>query len=182
MHRGDVADVGPTPAPSEMAGIDHVVAAVMAMPGVATASCSVDGGPYAACATSFTADLSAAADGPHTISVRNADAAGNQSAATSQTYDLDRSAPGAPTITSPPSPSNVTTPSWGITTEAGSTTECRLDELFPPSYGYGGFERKFLRCRSRLYEMLSQPLEHDRGVDLPDEIGPLEEVRHAHRP
>jgi cell division protein ZapE len=62
------------------------------------------------------------------------------------------------------------------------STECRLAELFPPSYGYGGFERKFLRCRSRLYEMLSQPQERDRGVDFTDEVGPLEEVRHAHRP
>jgi len=42
MHRGDVTDMGPTPAAAEMAGIDHVVAAVMAMPGVATASCTVD--------------------------------------------------------------------------------------------------------------------------------------------
>jgi cell division protein ZapE len=62
------------------------------------------------------------------------------------------------------------------------STECRLDELFPPSYGYGGFERKFLRCRSRLYEMLSQPLPRDRGVDLCDEESVFEEVRHAHRP
>lgn len=61
------------------------------------------------------------------------------------------------------------------------STECRLDDLFPSSYGYGGFERKFLRCRSRLYEMLSQPLLHERGVDLPDEDDP-EEPRHAHRP
>ena len=61
------------------------------------------------------------------------------------------------------------------------STECRLDDLFPPSYGYGGFERKFLRCRSRLYEMLSQPLPHARGVDLPDDANGLEEVRHAHR-
>ncbi len=63
-----------------------------------------------------------------------------------------------------------------------ASIECRLDELFPPSYGYGGFERKFLRCRSRLYEMLSQPLLHDRGVDLSDEDSPFEEVQHAHRP
>jgi cell division protein ZapE len=62
------------------------------------------------------------------------------------------------------------------------STECRLNDLFPPSYGYGGFERKFLRCRSRLYEMLSQPLPHDRGVELPDELNGLEEARHAHRP
>jgi cell division protein ZapE len=62
------------------------------------------------------------------------------------------------------------------------STECRLDELFPPSYGYGGFERKFLRCRSRLYEMLSHPLRHDRGVELEDTGSPFEEVQHAYRP
>lgn len=63
-----------------------------------------------------------------------------------------------------------------------ASTECRLDELFPPSYGFGGFERKFLRCRSRLYEMLSQPLPHERGVDLLDDAEDLEEARHVHRP
>jgi cell division protein ZapE len=60
--------------------------------------------------------------------------------------------------------------------------ECRLDDLFPPSYGYGGFERKFLRCRSRLYEMLSQPLAAERGADLPDAADRFEEECHAHRP
>ncbi len=62
------------------------------------------------------------------------------------------------------------------------STECRLDDLFPPSYGYGSFERKFLRCRSRLYEMLSQPLLQDRGVDLPDETDTFEESLDVHRP
>lgn len=93
----------------------------------ATASCAVDGGPYTACGTSVTADLSAAADGAHTISVRNADVAGNQSLATTGTYELDRTAPGAPTILSPPSPSSVTNPVWGIAADTGGTNECRLD-------------------------------------------------------
>lgn len=34
-----------------------------------------------------------------------------------------------------------------------------LDELFPSTIGYGPFERKFRRCRSRLFEMLSEPSE-----------------------
>lgn len=63
-----------------------------------------------------------------------------------------------------------------------ASTHCRLDDLFPPSFGFGGFERKFLRCRSRLYEMLSQPLSRGRGVDLHDDAGDPEEARHAHRP
>lgn len=63
-----------------------------------------------------------------------------------------------------------------------ASTECQLDDLFPPSYGYGGFERKFLRCRSRLYEMLSQPLLRDRGVDLPDDRLERGEETHVHHP
>jgi hypothetical protein len=88
----------------------------------ATATCSVDAGPFASCGTPVTADLSAAPDGVHTIAVRNADAAGNQSLAATATYDLDRSAPGSPVITSPPSPSNDTSPVWGIAAEAGAST------------------------------------------------------------
>ncbi len=63
-----------------------------------------------------------------------------------------------------------------------ASSECRLDELFPSSYGYGGFERKFLRCRSRMYEMLSQPLTQGRGIDLRDDERTVLEVQHAARP
>ena len=45
-------------------------------------------------------------------------------------------------------------------------SECLPEELFPPSYGYGGFERKFRRCQSRLHEMLAQPLDRPHGVEL----------------
>ncbi len=96
-------------------------------PDAVTATCSLDGGPFTACTSPFTANLSAAADGLHTIAFRNADGAGNQSAATSSTYTLDRAAPAAPVITSPPSPSSDRSPSWGITVEHGASTECRLD-------------------------------------------------------
>jgi len=48
------------------------------------------------------------------------------------------------------------------------STDCALADIFPPSYGYGGFERKFRRCGSRLYEMLSQPLRSERGRDFAD--------------
>jgi len=34
-----------------------------------------------------------------------------------------------------------------------------LDSLFPSTYGYGSFERNFRRCRSRLYEMLTEPID-----------------------
>jgi cell division protein ZapE len=62
-------------------------------------------------------------------------------------------------------------------------SECRLSALFPSSYGYGGFERKFRRCGSRLHEMLSQPLDAGRGVDMPGDVfETVEEERHARRP
>jgi cell division protein ZapE len=41
---------------------------------------------------------------------------------------------------------------------------CTLAELFPPSYGYGGFKRKFRRCQSRLHETLSEPLTADANT------------------
>ncbi|RIK45475.1 MAG: cell division protein ZapE [Chloroflexi bacterium] len=37
--------------------------------------------------------------------------------------------------------------------------EVTLESLFPSTFGYGPFERKFRRCRSRLYEMLTEPIE-----------------------
>ena len=37
-------------------------------------------------------------------------------------------------------------------------SDVTLEDIFPPSYGYGGFKRKFRRCQSRLYEALSEPL------------------------
>jgi cell division protein ZapE len=61
--------------------------------------------------------------------------------------------------------------------------ECTPGELFPPSYGYGGFERKFRRCQSRLHEMLAQPLTPSRGADFPlDDDAEAEEQTRAHRP
>ena len=41
-----------------------------------------------------------------------------------------------------------------------------LGDLFPPSYGYGGFKRKFRRCQSRLHEMLSEPVPHPAVMRL----------------
>lgn len=97
-------------------------------PEAVMASCSVDGAPFASCASPFTANLAAAADGNHTVAIRNRDLAGNQSPGVGLTYRLDRAAPGAPTIGSPASPSRVVNPTWTIDAEAGATTECRLDD------------------------------------------------------
>ncbi|MCO5177532.1 MAG: cell division protein ZapE [Thermomicrobiales bacterium] len=50
------------------------------------------------------------------------------------------------------------------------SSDCQPDDLFPPSYGYGGFERKFRRCQSRLHEMLAQPLSRLTGAELGEEV------------
>ena len=94
------------------------------------ATCSVDGGPYQSCSSPYTANLSpppGADEVTHTLDVRNHDLAGNHSPATTSSYLLDRLAPAPPAITGPGSPSNGLTPVWTITTEAGATTECRLN-------------------------------------------------------
>ena len=64
------------------------------------------------------------------LAVRNADAAGNQSLPATSTYDLDRAAPGAPTITSPPSPSMVTT----LTASTLCTVRPYLRQCTPPAF------------------------------------------------
>jgi cell division protein ZapE len=62
-------------------------------------------------------------------------------------------------------------------------TECSPSDIFPPSYGYGGFERKFRRCQSRLHELLAQPMTSARGADFTlDADEEAEERAHAHRP
>lgn len=106
------------------------------------ASCSLDGAPFVACGPTFTADLSGVTDGPHSLQVRNTDAAGNQSSTATATYVLDRAAPGAPIVTGPPSPSNDPSPVWTIAAEPGSTTECRLD-AGPWAPCDGGFTTSF---------------------------------------
>ncbi len=50
------------------------------------------------------------------------------------------------------------------------SSDCQPEDLFPPSYGYGGFERKFRRCQSRLHEMLAQPLSRLTGEELREEV------------
>lgn len=83
--------------------------------------------PYGPCTSPFTANLSAEIDGSYTFSVRATDAAGNLGAASSNTYVLDSTVPGGPTITAaPPSPSNNRQPTWEFTVETGSTAECRF--------------------------------------------------------
>jgi len=66
-------------------------------------------------------------DGGYTFEVRQTDAAGNVSIVAASAYELDTSAPAAPSIDSPPpSPGSDLTPSWGFSGETGATFECRL--------------------------------------------------------
>lgn len=44
---------------------------------------------------------------------------------------------------------------------------CSVADIFPPTYGHGGFERKFRRCQSRLHELLAQPLS-ERIIPMED--------------
>lgn len=83
LQRSAAQDLGPTPAPSEVAGIDRVVASLTAMPGVATASCAIDtpdsGAPQAG--PTATAGATPASDFSYEISViMTPDATAEQSA------------------------------------------------------------------------------------------------------
>ena len=68
-------------------------------------------------------------DGEYVFSVRQTDAAGNTSAAASDDYIFDTTAPAAPSLNGPsPDPGNVTTPEWTFSGEDGATFECKLEK------------------------------------------------------
>src|SRR5205085_1275526 len=121
----------------------------------ATTECSLVGGTlagaFADCSSPVTYDLTGQADGDYVFSVRATDQAGNTGSATTNTYLLDTTRPDV-TITSPPaSPDNDRSPTWSFTTEAGATTECRLD-------GPSGVVSAFSACASpKSYSLAGQP-------------------------
>ncbi len=79
------------------------------------------------CAGTASYDLSGEPDGSYRFLARSTDAAGNVSAQTASDYELDRAAPGAPSIDSRPGDSGSSrTPSWSFTGEPGAVHECRL--------------------------------------------------------
>jgi predicted phage tail protein len=83
--------------------------------------------PISGCGSAPTLDLSVAADGTYTLSVTATDAAGNTSDPTTASYTLDTTAPAAPTVVAPPSPSSDTTPDFWITdTETSATLNCEF--------------------------------------------------------
>lgn len=66
------------------------------------------------------------ADGTYLLSVRVTDAAGNTSEAGSASYLLDTTAPAAPVVVGPSSPSSLTSPSFTFTAQSGAATSCRF--------------------------------------------------------
>lgn len=79
------------------------------------------------CGSTVPVDLSGLPDGTYTLRVTATDAAGNTSAATTSSYTLDTTAPGAAAFTTtPPSPAQNRAPSWSWTAEPGAQQLCRL--------------------------------------------------------
>jgi outer membrane protein OmpA-like peptidoglycan-associated protein len=91
-----------------------------------TLECQLDGGTWVACDSTYAPE--GLADGPHTLKVRQTDAAGNVSAESTHSWILDRVAPEAPTVLSgPAAQTNDKTATFEFTAEAGATIECRVD-------------------------------------------------------
>ncbi len=83
--------------------------------------------PLSVCTSPATFNLSARPDAMYTFAVRQLDQAGNLSSLSTAAYDLDRSAPAAPTITSGPGPTGAdVNPTWTFNGEPGVTFECQL--------------------------------------------------------
>ncbi|MDT7544930.1 MAG: large repetitive protein, partial [Actinomycetota bacterium] len=96
-----------------------------------TATCKVTVGGKVfrdgACTSPFVLDLSNAADGTYTLTVRAVDAAGNLGSPSTAGYILKTSPPPAPVLTMQPgSPSSTTDPRWGFSLFRGTTGQCRL--------------------------------------------------------
>ena len=93
----------------------------------ATFTCSVDGGAYEAC--SSPKSLSNLSDGAHSLSVKAADAAGNESPAATATWTVDNTAPAIPVISG--APSGLTTSnsaSITFTSDVDATSVCKVDD------------------------------------------------------
>jgi hypothetical protein len=125
----------------------------------ATFRCAVDGGSYVACTSPVT--ISGLSDGPHTFSVRQTDAAGNQgTAVASAAWKVDTVAPAVPTVTGAPT-GTVATDEATLTLggEADATFRCSVD---------GG---PFVVCTSPLELRGLADGGHDVRVRQADEAG-----------
>jgi len=124
-------DTTPPDAPTVTGAPSGVVAsdsATLTLGGEADASfeCSVDEGPYAACAGPLS--LTGLADGAHTVAVKQVDAAGNVGTdVTTRSWTVDTSVPDVPDTEDEPVDSTATVATLRFATPAGLTAECSLD-------------------------------------------------------
>ncbi|MBJ7353726.1 MAG: hypothetical protein JHC98_02790 [Thermoleophilaceae bacterium] len=127
-----IAPAAPTVSSNRTGTVNVTTATITytAAEGGGTMTCSVDGGPYAAC-TASPISLSALADGNHSYAVRQTDAAGNVGSSSSVAWIVDTVAPPAPTVTrtSPAAtPTSLTTAQVTFSAnEAGGTLQCSVD-------------------------------------------------------
>lgn len=88
--------------------------------------CDVDSGGWAPCAAPI--EMSALADGLHTVDVRQTDAAGNTGGGAHAEWVVDTEAPATPLLNSTPAMSTQdTTAGFGFAGEPGGSFDCRLD-------------------------------------------------------
>jgi nitrite reductase/ring-hydroxylating ferredoxin subunit len=103
-----------------------------------TFECKLDGAAFATCPSS-PVNLTSLANGAHTYSVKQTDAAGNHGSASSVTWTVDTLAPAAPTVirTAPTAnPTNSTSQTITYSGEAGGSFQCKLDSAaFAPCTG-----------------------------------------------
>ena len=92
----------------------------------ATFECSVDGGEAAACTSPFTRSLG---DGPHTFSVRAADAAGNSDDTPAEhVWEIDTAAPETTLVETPPLADNSVMVTFRFdSNERNAAFDCSLD-------------------------------------------------------
>lgn len=95
--------------------------------GGATFECSLDSGPYAACTSPK--QYTGLADGPHSVSVRAIDAAGNvDPTPATASWTVDGTAPDTTLTSQPPALTNATDASFGFSSgDPNATFECQLD-------------------------------------------------------
>ncbi|MEA2428585.1 MAG: hypothetical protein QOF37_2213, partial [Thermoleophilaceae bacterium] len=97
-----------------------------------TLQCKLDKGAtpisgWATCTSPQTYDVSASGDGSYTFSTRGLSPLGTPGPVATSNYDLDATAPAAPTVTGPTTPGSGASPSWSFSGEAGGTYSCQLD-------------------------------------------------------
>jgi len=92
-----------------------------------TYECSIDGAPFTVCTQTFSTN--ALSDGPHTISVRAKDAAGNvDPTPANYAWTVDATAPETTMVTSEPNPTNDPSGDFTFSSDdSAATFECSID-------------------------------------------------------